>query len=299
MGYYLVDSGYIPLDKSWTIRMGVLDLLSGSQKFYEDCMGFLASNHSAMNDDTMSLERALLAWKYGGIVDVDQSATLYRCLWMASLTLGLPRIFIMRGTLLDRFRKGMITDDPKIAGYTQRELLQLKERTSQWATAKVLLGDEERLEDAPYKLKLTYEAVSHWKQRRSEGGVWEPRHDKTILGQAESFLQRLHEGEMDFKPEQAEDYCFARAFGIITPEEGEARWPSLRGHESDRIEEMERALGSAEIDSRDHRVVQAVSMRRKADGYEAKVGHPEAVNKSWPQFWRFLEDSPQLAEDNL
>ena len=34
----------------------------------------------------------------------------------------------------------------------------------------------------------------------------------------------------------------ARAFGFISKEEGEEKWPSLRGHESDRIEEMEKEM---------------------------------------------------------
>lgn len=91
---------------------------------------------------------------------------------------------------------------------------------------------------------------------------------------------------MAFTPEQAEDYCFARAFDLMTSAEGEARWPSLRQHESDRIAGMEEALAQHEVTSADHRVVQAVAMRK---GSEASFAHPECVTKSWPQFWKLLE----------
>ncbi|MFH0711477.1 MAG: hypothetical protein V1944_02775, partial [Candidatus Aenigmatarchaeota archaeon] len=111
-----------------------------------------------------------------------------------------------------------------------------------------------------------------------------------------SYLELLSEGETVFEPRQPEDYCFARAFGFMTKEEGESRWPSLRGHESDRIEEMEKAIEAAdagrEIESRDHRVIPNIVMRQKIKNKEVKVKHPLAVNKSWLQFWKFLKDSP-------
>jgi 5-enolpyruvylshikimate-3-phosphate synthase len=71
----------------------------------------------------------------------------------------------------------------------------------------------------------------------------------------------------------------------MTPEEGEAQWPSLRLHESDRIIEMEEALAQDTVTSADHRVVQAVAMRK---GNAVSFSRPEAVAKSWPQFWQFL-----------
>ena len=161
-------------------------------------------------------------------------------------------------------------------------------RTSQWASVAVLLGNEESIENPPYKLDLTYEAVSHWKEQREKGKCWEPRYDETILRQAETFLRLLNKEKPPFEPRQPEDYRFAYAFGLITKEEGEARWPSLRGHESNRLEEQDA------IYSKDHRVIQAYAMRQKVNGKEIKVKYPESVNKSWPQFWKFLTDSPYL-----
>ena len=72
---------------------------------------------------------------------------------------------------------------------------------------------------------------------------------------------------------------------------GERRWSSLKGHESDRITEMERELQERIVITRDHRVIQAIAMLRQS---KANFVHPDCVKKSWPQFWRFLENSPDL-----
>lgn len=289
MVHYLIEQGYIPLDKSWIIRMEILDLLNG----YEDTIRFLEQKEQ-LSSDLQALHRALIAWKTNEPIDIGESATLYRFLKFASWKLGLNKKFILRGSL----RRRKICDNSEIIGYTLEELLKLDEGTSQWASAAVLLGNKERIINPPYKLKLTFEAVSHWRGQREKGECWKPLYDKTILRQAESFLELLKLGKTSFVPQQAEDYCFSRAFKFITKREGESRWPSLRGHESDRIKEIERILDNVdrreEIDSRDHRVIQAVAMRQKVKHKNINVKYPLAVNKSWPQFWKFLIDSPHM-----
>lgn len=286
MEHDLVSQGYIPLDKSWMIRVGVLDLVNG----YDDIVKFL-DKQPDLSDDLKVLYNACASWKSSRTIDVGESGTLYRFLKFLSWKTGEQKEFILRGSL--KYRQ--ITDDPKIINYPLQKLLELDNYTSQWASAAVLLGKHENVPNPPYKMRLTYEAVSHWKERRENGKRWEPRFDQTINNQAAAFLKILDGKEASFVPEQAEDYCFARAFGFVTKDEGRKKWPSLVGHESDRIEEMERALGEGvsgkEVTSKDHRIVQAVSMKLKSEEKEVKVKFPSAVNKSWPQFWRFLGDS--------
>lgn len=100
---------------------------------------------------------------------------------------------------------------------------------------------------------------------------------------------------MNFTPEQAEDYCFARAFGLMTEKEGEEKFPSLRGHETNRILEMEKQLtnfnNGKEIDSKDHRVVQSIAMLALLKDQDIKFSFPDCVSKTWPQFWDFMEYS--------
>ena len=295
----LIKQGYIPLDKSWMIRMGVLDLIHNR----EDSIKYLKKNFEKLNKDLKALYKASMDWNNKQEIDVGESGTLYRILKFASWKLGLNKTFILHGTLKER----KICDNPEIVNWPLKELLMLdgkdptKRGTSQWASASVLLGNEERIEsikDPPFKLKVNYDAVEHWKKMIAAGLCWEPRYDETILAQALAFLDILNHKQVKFRPQQAEDYCFARAFGFISNFVGEAKWPSLHGHESDRIEEMEKELESAEtgkkIKTKDHRVIQAIAMLQKTKGIPIRVIHRSAVNKSWPQFWNFLEDSTHL-----
>lgn len=274
---------YIPLDKSWMIRMGVLDMIHG----YGDSVRVLSEEHE-LSDDLKSLTRSAVGWRSSGPIDVGESGTLYRFLRFASWKLTIPKMFIKRGTLAER----PIVDDPRIVSLPITKLLELDGGTSQWASAAVLMGNEERVSSPPYKLALTREALTHWQKARREGGMWEIRRDPTIERQAEAFIYFVNGGRFWFEPEHSEDYCFARAFGQITPREGERRWPSLRGHESDRTREMEVGLtayrAGEPIASRDHRVIQALSMRALHDGEDIRVQYPGVVAKSWPQFWDFM-----------
>lgn len=288
----LTKKGYIPLDKSWIIRMGVLDLLNNHNDIFE----FLKVRQDELSDDLQALHRALKSWKAGKQnIDVGESATLYRFLKFISWVLSENKRFVLRGTL----RKRKICNNPEIIRYPLKDLLRLDKGTSQWASAAVLLGNTEQVDNPPLKLKLTYEAVEHWKKRRRNGKSWEPRYDETILRQAISFLELLKEGKTSFIPQQPEDYCFARAFGLITNKQGESLWSSLRGHESDRIKEMEQVIeiinAGGMIESKDHRVVQAGAMFQRLRGQDIiNVKYPWCVSKSWPRFWDFLNDTSSL-----
>lgn len=268
----------IPLDKSWMIRLGVLDLLHG----YDDMERFLEAEES-LNTDLQALLRASRQWRKGERIDVGESGTLYRFLQFAAWKRGENRLLIRSGTLKGR----AVTRDPTIVHMPLTELLKLDNGTSQWASAAVLLGNNEAPpKPTPYKLQITYDAVEHWKRARAKGKRWEARRDLTIMRQAAAYLHWLQTGVMIFEPEQAEDYCLARAFGLMTPEQGEAKWPSLRQHESDRIASMEEALGQQTVYSTDHRVVQAVAMFK---GQSVHYAYPQAVNKSWPLFWDLIK----------
>ena len=271
---------YIPLDKSWIIRLGVLDLVNG----YNDCIKFLEKNE--LSEDLQALYRASIQWNSGGAIDVGESGTLYRFLKFAAWKRGLDKRFIVRGTLKDR----EICDNPQIVDWPVEKLLTLDNGTSQWASAAVLMGNNEKISDPPYKLQVTYDVVEHWKNARNKGQMWESRFDGTIMAQASAYLQWLKNGKMDFKPRQVEDYCFAKAFGISAE-----KWPSLRGHESDRIADMELAMEQEEVTSKDHRVVQAIAMLKK----NVKIRYPSCVNKSWPQFWKFLKNARISVEEFL
>ncbi len=275
----------IPLDKSWIIRMGVLDLLYG----HPDIALFL-NTQTDLSDDLLALKRACNTWYTNNPTNVGESATLYRFLQFASWKLNLNKSFIIEGTLKER----KLNQDSSIINLSQQKLLNLPdEPTSQWASAAVLLGDKIRLVNAPHKLNLTYDAVDHWHNQSQQGKHWEVREDTTIRAQAQTFLTIFRGKPADFIPLQAEDYCFSRTFNYISKEDGLLQWPTLSGHESNRFEEMEKVMVSAkngqEIISKDHRVIQAIVMWGLINKTPIQIVHPNAVSKSWPQFWKFIE----------
>lgn len=280
-----MNKKYIPLDKSWINRMGILDMVNG----HDDTQKFLSTQEN-LGDDLLALKRAAEVWKSDEPMDVGESGTLYRLLKFASWKLGLNKKFVTQGTLSSR----KVTDDPNIVNFSQTELLKLDGGTSQWASAAVLLGDMEKLENPPFKLKASYDAVNHWKSQREKGLVWEPRYDETILNQATAYISMLKGEKVEFVPQQAEDFCFAYMFGYMTAEEGEKKWPALRNHESDRIVEAQETLKNTkegkEITSKDHRVVQAIAMWSKVNNKKVNIIYPESVNKTWPMFWEFLNN---------
>ena len=184
---------YVPLDKSWIIRMGILDLLYG----YNDIDEFLDWRRSELPDDLVALNRAIKSLKAGDYeIDVGESATLYRFLRFLTWRQDIDKRFILRGSLLKR----KICENPEIVHYSQKDLLRLDNGTSQWASAAVLLGDGERISNPPFKLKVTYAAVKHWTERRIAYSYWEPLYNETIFNQAVSFLELLKEGKTSFVP---------------------------------------------------------------------------------------------------
>ena len=286
---------FIPLDKSWIIRMGVLDLING----HSDIREFL-DKQTNLGDDLIALKRAAQVWNMDEPIDVGESGTLYRILQFISWKMGLNKKFITHGTLENRIKK--MPNDPNIVNLSLIELRALPDDTSQRVTAAVLSGSEEPVpENIDYEVKITtVQALEHWKKHRQAGLVWEPRYDETLQSQAEAFLE-LNKGLRPiFNPIHSEDYCFARVFGYMTKEEGKVKWPKLQGHETPRLDEMERVIVQAEagepIDSRDHRVVQAMAMWGVVNKKELNFTPDarKAVNKSWPQFWEFLKEQTKV-----
>ena len=270
---------HIPLDKSWMIRMGVLDMLNGHRDII-DCL----NTQEGLGDDMMALKKVAEEWNTNNDVDVGESGTLYRFVRFALWKQNSNRKIIKRGTLKNR----NLCDDKEIVNWPLEELLKLDNGTSQWASASVLMGNKERMENPPYKLEVTYRAKEHWVFGRKSGSGWKVKYDDTIEKQAKAYIEYLKTGKIIFNACQPEDYCFARAFDLITAEEGEKRWPSLKGHETNRIDEMERALSMDVVDSKDHRVVQALVMKYKGN---IEVIHRDAVNKTWPEFWEFIRST--------
>jgi hypothetical protein len=278
---------FIPWDKSLLMRFGLLDLMHGREQ-----IGNFLGEQEVIGDDLTAVEMTSEAWAEEGPVFALESGTWYRFLRFQQWQEGREREIVTTGTLQQR----RVCNDPGIISWPQASLLRLDQGTSQWASAAALTGDPERIARPPFKLALTYEAIDHWRERVQSQQDWLPRRDDTIARQALAYQALLgSETRPVFEPLQAEDYCFAVTFDYLTPEEGRQHWPGLRGHEGNRTLEMPRTIEQAKagrtITSRDHRVIQAIAMWGKLAHHELEFAHPEAVNKSWPQFWDFIENT--------
>src|SRR5690606_5288584 len=137
-----------------------------------------------LSEDLQALLRIGPQRRAGEPLDVGESGTLFRFLQFAAWKRGEDRQFIKRGTLKHR----PLTVSPDITTWPLDRLLELDNGTSQWASAAVLMGNQERQPAAvPYKLGLTYEALEHWQKVKSAKTPLEFRLDETIKRQAEAY----------------------------------------------------------------------------------------------------------------
>ena len=275
-------SDYIPIDKSLAIRVLCLDILNKTSPF---------TTHKKLSDDIQHAVVAASTWHNKKDIVVGEAGTLLRFLRYIAWHTNVEKKFILHGTLLSR----KVGDTAIIYNLDIPQLLKLDGNTSQWACAAYLCGKRGLPDKIPFKLQQTVSIVEDYPSLHFS---WFNQLDKTIESQAKAYL--VHKNENLFSkwsPIHSEDFCFARVFNFITSAEGENRWPQLRNHESDRISEIELGIydleNTGEIASKDHRVVQAIVLYALSKGIKYNCRYPDAVNKSWPQFWDFCLEMQQ------
>lgn len=283
MNWETIEKEFIPLSKYWSLRLGFLDIINNTGLFIPQI-----ENREDLGDDAKKMITISREWKEKNEHNVGEGGALYRYLQFASWKYSLGKKFVKEGTLRDR----KMCDNSDIVNWSLEKLLELDNNTPQWASAAILLGNKEKAPDN-YFLNLSKEALEEYARAKEEGRLCKLRYDETLIEQAKAFIRALEMGEVFYEPKQQDEYCFARAFNLIGSWEGERRWPELRGHESNRIEEMEKMIvkyqKGEKIDSRDHRVVQAMAMKTLYEGKEIDFTFPKCVSKSWPRFWDFIE----------
>lgn len=282
----------IPLDKTWEIRRIVLwlvnNILTVEQVSQEQEK--VQEHYGPLSNDIIALYRCAVAWiTEASVLNVGESGTLYRILqfllWKEHREGRRIQPRIVKEWSL---RERTVSDNHLLIDFTQSELLKFDGGTSQWATAAALAGDTGRIENPPYKLQVTYDAIDA--QKSQPWKLIPPRIDQTIARQAAAFLYWRETENMIFEWEQSEDYCFMRVFDIMGLNKWKALWPKLAIQESDRLdgfEEQIRLVSSWQpITVDDHRPVAALAMRYWL--WREHFMHPDAVNKSWPRFWDFM-----------
>lgn len=268
----------LPLSKSWAIRMLFLDMLYGSKTKYRVIRHFQKSGKKDLADDIRAARRCAESFiSDQNIYDVGDSGTVCRFL---TYFLDGQKYKIRKGKQLAR-RK--IDAPKKISKLPFSKLLSLG--TSQFASAALLKGAKP-IKNLPLKCELSVQARKLYFKGKGE---WIPKNDEIIIRQINHFLEGGN-----FKPLISEDYCYARAFGFITRDQGECRWPEMKNHECDRLEAMEKAREnlSEKVDVfGDHRVAMAVVLRQKFLGLPIRISDKKCVSKSWPQFWQWLKEN--------
>jgi len=313
---------FLPPFKSWIIRNGFLDIRFG----YDDIIKYLDKEKN-LGGDAKALQRIAKVWGTDESHDVGESGSIYRIDTFNKWLNNEDYEIIVRKTLIKRSKTKMCTN-PEIVNWPLEKLLTLDGNpkvkstpeapypgTSQWGTAFLLSGNEEQLRsprmiaNPPFYLEITYDALEHWTTRRDAGQTWDPILDITLRAQAEGFVElytaKQQSTEKRWKPTEKQKrdcdlYCFYRGFDYMTTEQGMRKWPHIVGHETDRFEEMDDQLPKYRkgelIDSEDHRVVQTLAMKMMIDKLGISVDEvrsyfakPDAVDKTWPLFWDFLE----------
>jgi hypothetical protein len=279
---------FIPWCKSWTERMVILDVTRGYTK---DSAEILEKHRHELSDDLISVKNCVDVWDKPEIpLNVGEAGTWYRLVWFYHTKNNIKREIIKEGTLKSRevCIDSEIVDAKK---WPPERLLTLDNGTTQVATAAYLMGDERRVADIKYytpkyeKLHMTYEAPDYWKEKKKNNEMWEMRKDKTIERQVKAYLDYLAIGSMVFTPRHSEDYCFAKIFNSMTPEQEEA-FTSVKSHESDRTkigESIEEAEKFCTTSSKDHRIITNLVLKFAARKINLHVQHPENISKAWPK----------------
>lgn len=266
----------LPQSKSWAIRMIFMDMLYGAKTGYKIIRYFEKEDKKSLADDIRAALDCAKNYLNGEhIFNVRNSGTV--CRFLIYLLDG-QKYKIIKGRQL---AKRKMNAPKNISKLPLAKLLKLG--TSQFASAAILAGVKPTGK-LPPKCRLTVEAK---KSYFNNEGEWIPKYDGVILGQLRHFLF----AEKITNP-IAEDYCYLRAFNLITREEGKRRWPELANHECDRLKVMEKicqkGFNRKVWAPDDHRVVMAVAMRQKDLGLPMRVTNKKCVAKSWPRFWEWL-----------
>jgi hypothetical protein len=266
-----------PPEKSWYANLGFLALLEDSPLVVES----LRSYGLLLPTDTTDMCRSTEQIARGErIISVGEGGAWARRLAYGNAKFGWGLSLEKARTLQDRpdeFTPDMV--DASIA-----ELRTLNKGSSQLASAAVLCGSDEPMPpDAPYHLRMAYEARDFWQQWPKDQ-LLPLRRDATLRRHTLSWLNWHRTGSFMLDLVQPEDYPIARVFEAATPEQAlELGWGSLEGHESSRFfsvdDSIDRVARGLPVPYADHRILQALRFKH---GWSVRFDQVQAISKSWP-----------------
>lgn len=276
VGYMGVVMTRLPLDKSWIKCLTILEMRVGLHGRVRDFLNTFPQDE--MSDDVVACRELLNSWQEASdMLPVRNFRSLAVALQAFLKTRQRNKSEILMGSQL---RKRKLED-----GYT-----------SQHISAQILAGNPIILDEwelrgmnkLPYHCKIAHEAnilASYSKNLK----VY--REDRTLAKQFTYFIQRLQGKDVRLKIDSAEDVPLAVAMGEMSVKTAGVKFPQLKNHETDRIKEMEYMLTNTDNTSKDHRIVMARAMQGVLkNGYAESPHYKSAVNKSFPMFWKYLNE---------
>lgn len=267
----------LPVEKSWYGNLGFLALLDENPLVIDSVRSYGGLLPDDVRHMVSSSEQILSGDRE---VYVGEGGAWARKLTYANAKYDWGLTLIKDGTLVGR------PDEftPDLVYASVDELRTLNKGSSQLASAAVLTGSTDQVpDDASYHLRMAYEARDFW-ETWPKDELLTLRRDSTLRRQTLAALNYMRTGVMDFEPIQAEDYAFARVFGIMNADDAVGLgWYNLAGHESNRFETTEHAVQLASLGRpvpyADHRILQPLRFKY---GFDVRFDHVEAINKSWP-----------------
>ena len=213
----------IPLDlqanhKSRGIRGAFLDYQVGSH----EVVNRLASDPNQC-DDLLATVDAIEDLEARRNMRVRNAGTLCRIAVMGIWLRGLG-LEVIKG---DELAARPMTDDPRIANLSQAELLAsplvaADKGTTQWASAKAIWGDDDRLPTPPPKVLETYQTIDEWRVARAAGEIWLPGKDRNLTKQAVLYIRMLTGEVVELEEADKKDsefFVFRTMLGLSSVEE--------------------------------------------------------------------------------
>ena len=275
----------LPLDKSWIKCLTLLEIRGG---FDGKIRRFLNNfPEDEMSDDVKACRDLLNAWNNKNYYLPVRN--------FRSLAVGLEAIMRTKKEIKYEMLMGSQLKKRKLHD----------ENSSQGISAMILCGKLENVIKEfrivnPYKLNhhnrvafealVSYETEKDFKTYDISKSIY--KEDKTLMKQFDFFINKLQGNDIELKIDSAEDVPLAVAFGLMDLKTAEEKYPQLRNHETDRIEEMKNNFDSGVCISIDHRIVMARSMIDVINGKlpDRLIAYPKSTNKSFPKFWNYIKE---------
>lgn len=280
----------IPYDKYWILQMGILDMIND-----KDSIFIFLENNQNITEELKNFKITYLDWTFNkNIVYVGYSNYIYYVL-----------IYIIYKKNLnielftdDNIKKINDNEIKKILDFSQNNLIDLGEKDIYYiyfASALILLGDEERLDSPPLFIKKTYKIVDEWNKSYNMDENWDLKYDPIIEHQFNYLKKYNSNNHISFIPKYSEDFFY---YSILR-DNLKIKKNSYNCFNKIKqnlllLKEIKDTLYQYKTDktilSKNDRIIQAIVIKSILEKKNIKVKYPNCVQKSWNNFWNYFSN---------